>query len=180
MQNDLKLWDKQPGESEPAYAAFEAYLKMKTDGGFRNVSALARTLSKSRQLLDGWKQKWNWQERCDAWDRDLLEKERKSALDERKKTAKNHRTIAIALQSKALTALKKAETDGWELKDIISALRLGTEIEKRALDLEASYKQLELANKKLEADIEKIRAEIRAGQAEEGAINIIDDIPGDA
>lgn len=180
MRNDLKPWDKQPGESEPAYSAFLAYLKMNEPGKFRNVSELARNLKKSRQLLDGWKGKWKWQERVDAWDRDILDGERKAAIEERLKMAKNHRMLGRALQSTAVEALKKLNKKGLFFKDIISAVRIGVYVEQQACELELRLKRLELENEKLRADTEKLRAEIRAGQEDEGGVVIIDDIPEDA
>ncbi len=181
MRNDLKPWDKQPGETEPAYTAFLAYLHMNETSKFRNVCELSRTLAKSRQLLDGWKQKWKWQERVDAWDKELLEQERRNAISERKKMAKNHMTIGRALQHTALEALKKLGKSKKELyfKDIISALNIGARIEQEAVEAEYKTKRLELEIEKLRADIEKIRAEIRAGQDEEGGVIIVDDIPED-
>lgn len=84
MSNEnLKPWERQDGETEKAFSAFKAYLEMED----RNVTSLAKRLSKSRQLLVNWKQKYNWQERCIAWDKSLQEIEYKTAVKERKKMA---------------------------------------------------------------------------------------------
>lgn len=183
MRNDLKPWNKQQGESEPAYAAFLAYLRMNKDGGFRNVSELSRNLSKSRQLLETWKNKWNWQERCDEWDKVTLEEERLALVKERQKMIKNHKAIGHALQGTALEALKefnKKSKKGIYFKDIVAALKIGVTIEMQASDTELRIRKLELENEKLKAESEKLRAEIRAGQEDEAGITIIDDIPEDA
>jgi len=183
MRNDLKPWDRQPGESNPAYAAFLAYLRMNRDGGFRNLSELAKLLAKSRQLLDGWKQRWKWQQRCDEWDKTTLEQERLTLIKERQKMIKNHKAIGHALQGTALEALKEFNKKGKKgvyFKDIVAALKIGVAIEQQAADTELRIRKLELENEKLKAEGEKLRAEIRAGQEDEAGITIIDDIPEDA
>ena len=100
---NLRPWERQDGETEKAFSAFKAYLEMED----RNVTSLAKRLSKSRQLLVNWKQKYNWQERCIAWDKSLQEIEYKTAVKERKKMAKRHIAIAMSMQAKAVEALKK-------------------------------------------------------------------------
>lgn len=183
MRNDLKPWNRQPGESEPAYAAFLAYLRMNKNGGFRNISELSRNLPKNRHLLGNWKNKWNWQERCDAWDKETLEAERLEIVKERQKMIKNHKAIGHALQGTALEALKefnKKTKKGIYFKDIVAALKIGVTIEQQAADTELRIRRLELENEKLKAESEKLRAEIRAGQEDEAGITIIDDIPEDA
>ena len=102
---NLRPWERQENESEKAFSAFKAYLEMED----RNVTELARRLSKSRQLLVNWKQKYNWQERCIAWDKSLQEIEYKTAVRERKKMAKRHIAIAMSMQAKAVEALKKID-----------------------------------------------------------------------
>lgn len=162
MRKNIKPWDKRQGESEPAYSAFIAYLHMNETHKFRNISELAKILSKSRQLLDGWRRKWKWKERVDAWDRENLEQERVNSVNERRKTAKNHMAIGRALQQTALEALQKIRNADTEIyfKDIISALNIGVRIEKEATEAEFREKRLELEIERLNAEIEKIRAEV--------------------
>lgn len=168
MRNDLKPWDRQPGESEPAYAAFRAFLHMNENNKFRNVSELAKQLSKSRQLLVGWKGKWKWQERADAWDREVLEQEKKTIASERAKMAKNHKAIGRALQSTAIEALKNLNKKGLFFKDIIAAIRVGVMIEMQACDFDFKLKRLELENERLKAETERLRAEIGHKYATDG------------
>ena len=132
--DDLRPWDRQPKETEKAYSAFKAYLDMSTDGGERNLSELARRLSKSRQLLTGWKSRHHWGDRCLAWDKTVMEAERKAAIKERKKMVKRHIGLAMALQSKAVEALKYADVDEAGLKDIVTMIVQGVKIERLTRD----------------------------------------------
>ena len=108
------------------FSAFKAYLEMED----RNVTSLAKRLSKSRQLLVNWKQKYNWQERCIAWDKSLQEIEYKTAVKERKKMAKRHIAIAMSMQAKAVEALKKIDVSKLNANEIIRLFDTSVKIER--------------------------------------------------
>ena len=127
MSNEnLRPWERQDGETEKAFSAFKAYLEMED----RNVTSLAKRLSKSRQLLVNWKQKYNWQERCIAWDKSLQEIEYKTAVKERKKMAKRHIAIAMSMQAKAVEALKKIDVSKINTNEIIRLFDTAVKIER--------------------------------------------------
>ena len=121
---NLRPWERQ--ETEKAFSAFKAYLEMED----RNVTSLAKRLSKSRQLLVNWKQKYNWQERCIAWDKSLQEIEYKTAVKERKKMAKRHIAIAMSMQAKAVEALKKIDVSKLNASEIIRLFDTAVKIER--------------------------------------------------
>lgn len=123
---NLRPWERQDGETEKAFSAFKAYLEMED----RNVTSLAKRLSKTRQLLVGWKQKYNWQERCIAWDKSLQEIEYKTAVKERKKMAKRHIAIAMSMQAKAVEALKKIDVSKLNAGEIIRLFDTAVKIER--------------------------------------------------
>lgn len=122
----LKPWERQDGETEKAFSAFKAYLEMED----RNVTSLAKRLSKSRQLLVNWKQKYNWQERCIAWDKSLQEIEYKTTVKERKKMAKRHIAIAMSMQAKAVEALKQIDVSKLTPGEIIRLFDTSVKIER--------------------------------------------------
>lgn len=127
MSNEnLRPWERQDGETEKAFSAFKAYLEMED----RNITELARRLSKSRQLIDKWKQKYNWQERCIAWDKSLQEIEYKTAVKERKKMAKRHIAIAMSMQAKAVEALKQIDVSKLTPGEIIRLFDTSVKIER--------------------------------------------------
>lgn len=127
MSNEnLRPWERQDGETEKAFSAFKAYLEMED----RNVTSLAKRLAKSRQLVDKWKQKYNWQERCIAWDKSLQEIEYKTAVKERKKMAKRHIAIAMSMQAKAVEALKQIDVSKLNANEIIRLFDTSVKIER--------------------------------------------------
>lgn len=123
---NLRPWERQDGETEKAFSAFKAYLEMED----RNICQLAKRLSKSRQLVDKWKQKYNWQERCIAWDKSLQEIEYKTAVRERKKMAKRHIAIAMSMQAKAVEALRKIDVSKLNANEIIRLFDTAVKIER--------------------------------------------------
>lgn len=123
---NLRPWERQDGETEKAFSAFKAYLEMED----RNICQLAKRLSKSRQLVDKWKQKYNWQERCIAWDKSLQEIEYKTAVRERKKMAKRHIAIAMSMQAKAVEALKKIDVSKLNANEFIRLFDTAVKIER--------------------------------------------------
>lgn len=58
-------WDRQPGETSKAYAAFQVYLDLGAD---RSLRRTAEALSRSEALLKGWSSKHGWPDRARAWD----------------------------------------------------------------------------------------------------------------
>ena len=80
--NDREAWERQPGESGPAFEAFAAYRDM---GEKRTISAVARQLNKSGTLCHRWKLKYDWRARADAYDASIAEEARKQAVSERKR-----------------------------------------------------------------------------------------------
>lgn len=96
-------WERQPGETEPAWEAFVAFRDL---GPGRTVSAVARELSKSRQLINGWCQRWRWRERAAEWDAEQTRQAAKATADRQQRTVAGHLTAATALLTQALTRLR--------------------------------------------------------------------------
>ena len=126
LDEKIKPWQRQEKETEKAFLAFKAYLEMRE----RNVSKLAKILSKSRQLLVSWKKKYNWDKRCIAWDKSLQDIEYATAVEERKKMAKRHIAIAMSMQAKAVEALKKIDVSKLNASEIIRLFDTAVKIER--------------------------------------------------
>lgn len=122
----LRPWERQENESEKAFSAFKAYLEMED----RNICQLAKRLAKSRQLVDKWKQKYNWQERCIAYDKSLQDVEYATAIEERKKMAKRHIAIAMNMQAKAVEALKQTDVSKLNVNEIVKLIDSAVKIER--------------------------------------------------
>jgi hypothetical protein len=61
----VPIWQRGLKESEPAYAAFQHFLKA---GAARTVAGTARALGTSRSLLTRWAAGHDWRARAHAWD----------------------------------------------------------------------------------------------------------------
>lgn len=122
----LRPWERQENESEKAFSAFKAYLEMED----RNICQLAKRLAKSRQLVNKWKQKYNWQERCIAYDKSLQDVEYATAIEERKKMAKRHIAIAMNMQAKAVEALKQTDVSKLNVNEIVKLIDSAVKIER--------------------------------------------------
>lgn len=84
-----RFWERQPGESQKAYRAFQAYRDM--GQGNRSVRKISEQLSYSDHTTCGrWMSKFEWVARCDAYD-NWLEMERRSAVED------NERARAVQL-----------------------------------------------------------------------------------
>jgi hypothetical protein len=95
--DDLKPWDRQPGESSKAYAAFTTY---RDQGQDRTVRTVAEVLGKSNTLIVGWSSKYNWVSRAAAWDsipgRAVAEAYEEMAAD----IARQHRALSDKLMAR--------------------------------------------------------------------------------
>lgn len=120
-------WDRQKGESEKAFEAFAVYRDM---GVERSITAVSKQLAKSRQLVDRWKHKYQWEERAQKYDKYLDKKAREEVEKSRKDMIKRHIGIAKTLQGKALTALANVNLDEMSIKEIRAVLKMATELER--------------------------------------------------
>lgn len=108
----LNPWERQPSESEVAYAAFRAYLNLPP--GSRSYLEAYRqakgkpTASQTSGVWNGWISKYAWAERARAYDNDLYAREREAEIKaqaaERAKWARRRAQVA---------------DDGWELAEAL-------------------------------------------------------------
>src|SRR4051812_29284822 len=84
-----RFWERQPGETQKAYRAFQIYRDM--GQGNRSVRRLAKQLGHGAHTTCGlWQSKFDWVARCDTYD-NWLEMERRSAVQD------NERKRAVEL-----------------------------------------------------------------------------------
>lgn len=86
-------FERRERESDKAFAAFEAYLRMGSD---RTVNSTAEQLKKSRKTLGDWSGKHDWASRADAYDTRMAEIE--------------HEMTEIAVRASAPVWLERTET----------------------------------------------------------------------
>lgn len=96
-REDIRPWDRQPGETSKAYEAFSTYMNL---GAQRSTNKTAQTLGKSKTLMDQWSAKWNWPERAAAWDSIPARAAEEAFAERAKRIAAQHDDLATALMKK--------------------------------------------------------------------------------
>jgi hypothetical protein len=129
----LEPWERKRGESGKAFEAFCAYRDM---GPSRNQAAVGRQLSKARSLVSRWASKWDWTERCRAWDSEEALRKAKEALKEREETDRRHLALARALQGKLAQRLQSLDASEMSVGDLIRGLSEGLKLERLVLGLD--------------------------------------------
>jgi len=122
-----ELWERQEGESAPAFQAFAAYRDM---GAERSLAKVAQKLGKSKALMERWSRRWRWGARADAWDD---ETDRRTCRELQKGIAemrRNHVGIAKAMLVKALQALQKIPTDEISPRDVSNMVDVAAKLER--------------------------------------------------
>jgi hypothetical protein len=94
---DIDPWERQPGETSKAYAAFCVYRDL---GQARSLRTTAEALSRSEALLKGWSSKWNWPERSRAWDSIPSKAVAEAHADMARRIAAQHERVATKLMAK--------------------------------------------------------------------------------
>lgn len=136
-------WERQKGESAQAFEAFLVYLQM---GPKRTITAVGKRLVKSRNLIDRWKERWNWPERVRAWDNHLQQEAKKAAITEVRNMTRRHITMAQQIQNAAMLALKELGSDMVNPKNFAAIVKLATELERQNLEAEAAVAKEETSS----------------------------------
>lgn len=93
----LNSWDRQSGESAPAYEAFLTYRDL---GYARSTAATAQKLGKSKTLMDRWSGQWNWVARTEAWDSMPSAKLVEAYEEMATRVAEQHERVATKLMAR--------------------------------------------------------------------------------
>jgi len=145
-------WERQPRETEKAYAAFECYLEM---GEERTVTKCSQKVGKNRVQIDRWRGKFNWKERALEYDNFIVSSKAKKV--QRKIEAQYARFGKISNQLIALGLKKAKSADPQKLthREAVDYITLGlklAEARRNALIIpEVQARRLDLAYLKQEA-----------------------------
>lgn len=93
-RDDLKPWDRQPGETSKAYAHFQVFLDMGAD---RTLQKVADTVAKSEQYIRRLSVQYGWQDRARAWDSMPRRATAQAYEDMAREIAEQHRRLATKL-----------------------------------------------------------------------------------
>lgn len=123
-----ELWEKQVGESEQAYEAFELY----RDSDKRRLISVAEELHKSYSLIRRWKDHWYWEARIAAYDNKLQKQKLAKRMKEREEMYDRHANLSVGLQSLVSEALKLQLKKPEELsaRDIAYIMKVATDLDR--------------------------------------------------
>ena len=124
-----KPWERMEGEGAKAFEAFRIYRDM---GPERTITAVGKQLSKSRNLIDRWKDRWNWVERVRAYDNDLERAAHQEAVKSVREMQKRHIGMAAQIQHKAMLALQSIDPRMMKPNEQIAFIREATKLEREA------------------------------------------------
>ena len=125
--NQTEPWERQEGESWKAYEAFCVFRDL---GGKRTTPATAKQLGKNENLIKRWRSQYNWNDRAQAFDISVQRDAYEQAVKEKASMTARHITTALAIQKKAVEALKSLDIAKMKPRDIREYIQLGTELER--------------------------------------------------
>ncbi len=146
-------WERLPKESDPAWEAFVRYRDMPEETGLhRSITRLEQNLNKSRACLGNWSSKYNWVERCKAYDQYMDDikiservKAKKKQIQEEEKMDSRHVGMATQIQKLMFDVIKEADTQPLtpkEIAELTKALSTAVNIERTSRHVTNADKQL--------------------------------------
>lgn len=136
-------WEQMAGETVQQYEKFCAYRDMRYTAPAgagelpkldltreRSIRGLAKKLGLSRKTLEPLSARFQWVERCEAYDLYILRRLKEKGEAEILKMHENHATIASQLLKKALRGLMKLSDDDLDATDIVRMVDVGVKIER--------------------------------------------------
>lgn len=129
-RGDVKPWERQPGESGPAYAAFELYRDLGPNE--RSLVKVARQLGKSVTLMERWSTRWSWKERVAAWDAEITRQKIAAQVKAAREMAERHAKVGLSLQKRGLELLHNLEPGSASWQDAVRLISEGVKIERVA------------------------------------------------
>jgi len=132
-----QVWERMLSETAKAYAAFTKYRDLASKRTLREVAQLSGC---SAQNIEHWSRRWNWVDRCYAFD--LVEEEKLRQQMSRDRVAHHRRQIQIG---QALLSVTVAGLREWQSRleqklplnlapeQLAVLLKLGDDLESRGL-----------------------------------------------
>lgn len=102
-QPDLDPWERQPNESDVAFAAFLIYRDLAPR---RRLALVAQQSGKSVPLMERWSAHHKWRDRAAAWDREQDRVGREAQLEEVRLMHRRHANLAVRMLNKAAQRLE--------------------------------------------------------------------------
>lgn len=132
-------WERQPKESEQAFAAFCIYRDTRpNDRSKRDVS---RQLSKNESLVYKWAKTYSWDTRVLEYDNWIERQAAAAAVERIVSMRKRHINIAMKMQEVGLKALSEMNPSGMKQNEVRLFLKTALEIEKANRTDEVQHSQ---------------------------------------
>jgi hypothetical protein len=122
-----KAWQRQRGETSPAFEAFVLYRDMTPP---RSVRRICEILDKHKSQINGWSSTNRWVARCQVWDNEVDRRATNTQVAEIKSMKRRQAKVAFEMQAtghfaledlkKKLAEARKAEESGMRVKPLIS------------------------------------------------------------
>lgn len=127
-------WDRQAGESYPAFDAFKTYLSLTP----RTYPKVAKETGKSLTLIKRWAKNYHWRDRADAYDAELTRQSIEKASDEYAAMIARHINVGKLLQAKAANAISQMDLSNLPpkfLPALANMIKTGAQLERTAREL---------------------------------------------
>ena len=137
--SDINLWDRQPGETAKAYAAFLLYRDLPpVDRSIVAAVAQHRYLGGKASVRnwETWSSLYNWSERATEHDSDLASRRRERMAKEMERAQDDMFTLARAALAKVAERIKGMNPEDLAAGQVPAALRTLFELELKALGYE--------------------------------------------
>ena len=143
-----ELWEKQPGESDRAWGAFQIYRDL---ADRRTYQAVAEKLECSHNNVRAWASRHDWRVRADAFDRHQDDENRKAMARGRLEMRERQGKIGVVMQrigTQGLTELQAKMATGTPLgltiDECVRMIAEGAKIERvaRGDDAETQYTKI--------------------------------------
>lgn len=127
MTDERAPWDRRPGETSKAYAAFREYRDLGPRRTLRKLTGVNANNARN------WSGQWDWGARATAWDDELAREADADRIDALRSMQSTHARAARAVQAFALAALQQLDAGTVTAADVARLLDLGTRLERATL-----------------------------------------------
>lgn len=145
----VQPWERQPGESAPAYEAFEIYRDLPP--GTRSGARVVQELGKSKSLIDRWSSEHDWVERVQEYDAFAERRKLEARLKAIDDMEERHIKMASTIQTKAMQRLIEMDVNELNVSQTLSYLLEGTRLERLS---RGEPEQIEERRERIDAHVE--------------------------
>lgn len=125
-------WERLPGESDKAFAAFIAYRD--TPAHERSIEKCAKKVGKSgAKVWQKWSVRWRWVARCVAWQDEQDRAARAARLAEIEEMNRRHVALARSMQEKAAKRLEFLDAGSLTPDELRQFIAVATRLERTVL-----------------------------------------------